>query len=310
MNCPQNFIGIAVLTLALLAPQPPKHSHNSTERASVGSSPAVLWRQPNDIRTRDLFVGPGGIQHAPKGPLMFYKENHHGTQPKFYVHDSNNVRWGVKLGPEARAEVTATHLLWALGYCADEEYFVTEMPLAGVPDYDLDRAVPTNGKISHARMKRDIPHRHRIGYWQWENNPFTGTRELNGLKVIMELMNNTDFKQNHLVIYDMGGKEQHYMVKDLGASFGRAGGGYFSRNKGVLSDYLRYDLIRNADHDYVDFWYFKHIPRAHAKWAGQLAGQLSDKQISDAFRAGGFKPEEVDAFTRKLQEKINELKRL
>ncbi len=310
MDRPQVLISAAVLILALLTQQQFSHSQQSKERASVGSSPAVLWRQPQDIKTRNLFFGPGGTQHTPQAPLIFTAEDTHGTQPKFVVRDSKDVRWGVKLGPEARAETAATRILWAVGYFADEEYFVQEMPLAGVPDYPLDPAVPKDGKVIAARMKRHIPHRYKIGYWRWDDNPFTGTRELNGLKVMMELMNNTDFKPVHLVIYDMGGKEQQYMVKDLGATFGRAGAGYFTRTKGVLSDYQRFDLIRHADSKYVDFWYFKHIPRAHAKWIGELAGQLSDKQIRDAFRAGGFTPEDIEGFTRKLREKINELRRL
>jgi hypothetical protein len=40
------------------------------------------------------------------------------------------------------------------------------------------------------------------------------------------------------------------------------------------------------------------------------AGQLSDQQISDAFRAAQFSPEEVEGFTKKVREKINELQQL
>lgn len=149
-----------------------------------------------------------------------------------------------------------------------------------------------------------------MGFWRFDNNPFAGTRELDGLKVVMELINNTDFKSEHLVVCDVDQVEQRYIIRDLGASFGRAGAGYFNRTKGVLREYVRFPLIREAGPEYLDFWYFKHIPRENAKWIGALLAQLSDQQIADAFRAGGFSPEEVQGFTRKLREKILELNNL
>lgn len=279
-------------------------------RAGIGAAPAVLWREPTDIRKRDLFYGPGGPGHAPAGEFFFEAENHHGTQPKFIVRDQNNILWGVKLGPEARVETTATRLLWAAGYFTDEEYFLTELVITGVPPDAMRGHISDEGRAFAVRMKRHNKHEHKIGHWDWTTNPFAGTRELNGLKVMMELMNNTDLKLEHRVIYDIEGKEQRYYIKDPGASFGRAGAGYFTHSKGVLRDFEHFDLIKHDHGDHLDFWYFKHIPRADAKWIGEIMGQLSDKQIADAFRAGGFSPEEVEGFTRKLREKINELRAL
>lgn len=290
----------------------PQYDKNyvSTPRASVGAAPAVLWREPINIRTRDLFYGPGGAKHAPAGKFYFEAENHNGTQPKFIVRDSQDVLWGVKLGPEARVETAATRLLWAVGYFVDEEYFLTDLSVEAVPSDAMRGHISDYGEAHDVRMKRHNHHEHKIGHWDWNTNPFAGTRELNGLKVMMELMNNTDLKLDHRVIYDVGGQEQRYMIKDLGASFGRAGAGYFTHTKGVLSDYQRFKLIKHDHGDHVDFWYFKHIPRADAKWIGEIAGRLSDKQIADAFRAGGFSPREVEGFTQKLREKIDELRKL
>lgn len=45
----------------------------------------------------------------------------------------------------------------------------------------------------------------------------------------------------------------------------------------------------------------------HAIWIGQYLTQLSDEQLHDAFRAGGFSPQEIEGFSRKVQKKINEL---
>ncbi|MGE5322252.1 MAG: hypothetical protein ACM3SW_05300, partial [Actinomycetota bacterium] len=307
----RNLRGIVLMGLLFGPLQLTRYSSKPTSRPAAGASRAVLWRKPENIKARDLFFGPGGPEHAPKGKFVFIKENLKGTQPKFVVRDSNNVEWGVKVGKEARVETAATRLLWAVGYFADEEYYVAELPFKGTPPLRRGE-MAQSGKAVAVRMKRHIESRHKIGYWRWDSNPFVGTRELNGLKVMMELMNNTDFKKEHLVVYDMGGVEQCYMVKDLGASFGRAGSDYFGRagSKGILKDFEHYDLIRDRGPQYVDFWYFKHVPRKDAKWIGDLAGQLSDQQIREAFRAGGFSQAEVEGFARKLREKINELRRL
>lgn len=54
----------------------------------------------------------------------------------------------------------------------------------------------------------------------------------------------------------------------------------------------------------------KDIPRAHARWIGRRLAGLSHKQIGDAFRAAGYAPSEVEAYTRKVRERINALNKL
>lgn len=54
----------------------------------------------------------------------------------------------------------------------------------------------------------------------------------------------------------------------------------------------------------------KHIPRTHAKWVGQLLGQLSAEQIRDCFRAAGYSPAEVEGFAKVVQGRIADLNQL
>ena len=54
----------------------------------------------------------------------------------------------------------------------------------------------------------------------------------------------------------------------------------------------------------------KKIPRADAKWLGQLLAQLSEKQIRDCFQSAGYTPEEVDGYAREVQQRIGELNAL
>jgi hypothetical protein len=265
-----------------------------------------LWREPVDISSRDLFYGQGGKEHAPAGNLVYEREKFGGVNPKFDVHDADGVRWGVKLGNEARPETAAGRLVWAVGYFTDEYYYLPEITLKGMPTLHRGKDLIEDGQIKGVRLKRHNKHEHKIGHWHWDRNPFVGSKELDGLRIMMELICNTDLKLEHHSIYDVGGVEQRYLLADLGGSFGLAGLG-FTRTKGVLKDYQKRPLIRKMGPDYVDFWTFKHIPREHAKWIGGYLAQLSDSQIRDAFRAGGFSPEEVEGFTQKVRLKINEL---
>ena len=52
------------------------------------------------------------------------------------------------------------------------------------------------------------------------------------------------------------------------------------------------------------------IPRADARWIGELLKHLSPDQIADAFRAAGYAPEQVSAYARKIGERIIELAKL
>src|SRR5207244_3210007 len=83
--------------------------------------------------------------------------------------------------------------------------------------------------------------------WSWYENPFTGTREFNGLKVMMALLNTWDLKQ-----INNGSVGGQYAVADLGASFGRTGNS-FTRSKGVMNDYADTKFIEKVTATHVDF---------------------------------------------------------
>ena len=42
----------------------------------------VLWREPKDIDGRNLFYGPGGVEHQPHGTFTFVREDLDGSKPK------------------------------------------------------------------------------------------------------------------------------------------------------------------------------------------------------------------------------------
>jgi len=212
------------------------------------------------------------------------------------------------------------------------------MRIDGVPD-DLKRGrnlVGADGTIHAVRLKRHIEGEKNIGEWKWRDDPFSDTRELNGLKVMMALINNWDLKDANNKIYGgKGNKEQLYMVSDLGASFGTSNLSIpFSQSKGNLTSYEHSKFIRKIAPGYVDFRtpgppsliyafsprpYLRrvgldnllhHIPRDDARWIGHLLAGLSADQIRDAFRAAGYTTEQIDGFTNVIRERISELNNL
>jgi len=299
-----------------------------------------LWRQPKDISSENLFYGRGGQAHAPHAPFTFESEDLEGTNPKFDVHDADGVKWKIKLGAEAKPETAASRFVWAVGYHTDEDYFLPVVQVDGMPAHvhrgeDL---IEPSGVMRNVRLKREGGK--KVANWSWKDNPFAGTREMYGLRVMMAVINNWDLKEENNAIRDFkkgdeNGDTREYEVSDLGASFGTTGrklshtkskGNLYSYATSTFIDKTRPDsvdfnvpskpplLLAFDPHEYVDRmdmrWIGDNIPRQDARWIGDLLGQLSQDQIKDAFRAAGYDGEELNGFTVEFQKRIAELKKL
>jgi len=97
------------------------------EEADAGELPHgenILWADPGDVPSLDFQSGVGGPEGQPQPPFRFAQEDISGTIPKVNVIDNRGVAWNVKWGPEARASVFCTRLLWACGYFTEHEYFL------------------------------------------------------------------------------------------------------------------------------------------------------------------------------------------
>src|SRR3989442_11187059 len=95
------------------------NSEKSKKNPAAAAGTAVMWQEPTDISSRDLFYGPGGKEHEPQGPFKFIKRFTSGSAPKFVIEDSKGEKWLAKLGEEAQPETVAVRLLLAVGYFAD-----------------------------------------------------------------------------------------------------------------------------------------------------------------------------------------------
>ena len=337
------FLAAVLLSLppALAAKKKPKA--NPAEAEFTGTVRTTLWREPQNIRARNLFYGPGGAEHAPHSTFTFLKEDLQGSNPKFEVEDENGVKWKVKLGSESRPETVASRLVWSVGYFTSEDYFVQKLHVQNMqfPLHRKTNLVEPDGTSYDTRLKREHKGEKNIGVWRWRSDPFAGTREWNGLRVLMALINNWDLKDENNAIYEQkGGRgadelQRIYMVSDLGASFGDV---RLTRDrkfsKGNLPLYQNSKFIDRVDSAFVDFdtphrpaaivlvnpheyfsrlridWIGKHVPRADARWIGDLLAQLSPSQIRDAFRAAGFSPQVVEGFSAVVESRIAELRKL
>jgi hypothetical protein len=201
--------------------------------------------------------------------------------------------------------------------------------------------VGLGGVLHNVRLERESKGK-KIDTWQWRKNPFTGTRELDGLRVMMALVNNWDLKNQNTAVYSMSsdgdgpeGSQQIYVISDLGASFGAPGFAWpKSKSRDNFDQYSHSKFITKVTPDYVDFnapgrpalmrsfglpgffmrlrlrWIGNHVPRADAKWMGQLLARLSPDQIRDAFRSAGYSSQEVDGFAKVIEARIAELNKL
>jgi hypothetical protein len=293
----------------------------------------ALWRDPGEIESLNLLAGASRPEHGPAGKLVFVKEDLDGATPKFEVVDANGVHWKAKLGKEAQSETAATRLLWAAGYFVDRAYYLPEMRVDGLTKLTRGSEFIKGNVVSGARLEPVRKPQEILGSWSWSEAPFKGTKEMNGLRIMMALINNWDLKSSNNAIYAVEGEAPHYVVSDLGASFGKTGG-VGSRTKSDLEDYAASKFIDKAGSEEVDLTiksrpFFllavdplhynkltsreevaQDLPRADAKWLGGLLGRLSIEQIRDCFRAAGYSSEEVVGFADVVARRIAELNQL
>ena len=302
--------------------------------AQPAKSTAVIWHDRGDAASLDLVGGPGGKAHEPGSVLTFIEESDSGTSPKFEVEDEHGVRWKVKLGEEAKSETAATRLLWAAGYVVDEDYYRPGIRVVGLPRLARGQEFVTDeGLVRGARLERQGGGSEEAATWSWHDNPFVGTREFNGLRVMMALLNNWDLKDVNNRVFDTLAGGEEYGITDLGATFGRTGN-VITRSKGVSKDYAHTKFIADVTATHVDFIMqsrpflplivypshyrsrtrmeslVKRVPLADARWIGDRLGRLSAEQIRDAFRASGFSPADIEVYTQVVVARIRALQDL
>ncbi len=318
------FAAAAFVLLSLNAPALATQDKKEKKPAPAGTP--VLWRAPEDISARDLFLGPGGEEMKPDlSRVTFVKVEEGGYSTKYRVRDGAGRVWVAKVGAEAQSETAAVRLVWAVGYMTEVNYLVPCLKIEGAPAPGKDVETCDGGRgFANVRLEARPEGVRRLDEWKWSENPFAGTKELQGLIVMMALVNNWDIKDtNNKVLYVPGrdGRdgELRYIVSDLGATFGRVKWNApvlwrIRRNRNDPEDYAKDAFLEDVKRGQVYLFYkgkrqdlFDDIRVDEARWIAGLLTRLSPRQIEDAFRAANYTPEEVRVLTDAVRARIDEL---
>ncbi len=290
----------------------------------------LLWHSPQPMTASDWFWGPGGKERSPVRPFQFIREDLSGTNPKVDVKDARGAIWRVKFGQEVHSDTFAPRLVYAAGYFAEPTYFIPEGIIEGA--HHLKRAKPfisRNGNFRYARFKLHdtgtLSHAEEYS-WSWKENPFVGSHELNGLKLLMMLTSNWDGKDatdsdgNTSVFLRQADSAYVYLFTDWGATMGKWGG-YFSRNKWDSRGYASQTkkLVRGVSANGEIEWGFsgKHgrdltqgISVADVRWLVPYLSRFTDAEIHAGLVASGARPDQVELFAGALRRRIRELQQL
>jgi hypothetical protein len=291
-----------------------------------------LWRDPGDVERLDMAAGPGGRDFMPAPPYRFVEEHASGSQPCVSVLDARERRWRVKWGQEVRCETFAVRLAWACGYFAEYTHFVPSGTIAGA--VALDRAaasIDTQGGFRDARFELDDPDvekRFEEHSWSWTDNPFVGTRELAGLKVLLMLVSNWDNKDqrdvargSNTAIYvtrtSRWRREAQYLIVDWGGSMGRWGRGVVTRGRWDADGFAAQtpQFVTGVEGGFVQFGYTGQrtgdaradIRVADVAWLCRYLGRITDRQLREALDASGANAAERASFAASLRARIDQL---
>jgi hypothetical protein len=275
------------------------------------SGKPVLW-EPVNISERDLFSGPGGPEMRPDlRTVTFIKEETNGHNKKYRIRDASGRVWVAKIGREAQPETVAVRLLWGLGFKTEINYLVNAI------------TIPGKGTFENVRLEARPENVKRLDEWKWKQNPFTGTNEFQALKIMMVFLNNwdiVDVQNKVLLVEGQNGPELHYIISDLGATFGRLGNNNLpviyrlGRKVNNPSEYLASEFVKGVEGNLLKLAYkgknrdlFDGITVEQGRWLADLLNQLSDKQISDMFWVANYEPAERKILVQAVKNKIKQL---
>jgi hypothetical protein len=268
-----------------------------------------LWSEPTDLAQRNLLWGSGRPSDQPSTMVQYkvLRLDETGYSAGYDVIDPDGRLWDIKVGKEAQSEVVLSRILWALGYHQPPTYYLAGWQLVGTWKFEGDPA--------RFRLESDYESE---GEWKWLENPFSGSRPMNGLIALNVLLGNWDFKTSNNRVYrfrDAGGvSARRYVVQDLGASLGKPSPipiPIGSRND--IEDFEEFTLVKEVRGSEVWLNYLgphgdivEPLHTADVIWACELMNRLGDSQLSDAFESAGYAPELRDRFIRKIRAKIRE----
>ena len=307
--------------------------------APLRSSHEAIWRDAASLTAEEIAAGPCGPDGGPAEPFHFIEEHDTGSQPCVSIKDARDREWRVKWGQEVHTEVFGTRLAWMFGYFAEPTYFISSGVIDGTRE--LRRAkecIDEHGRFTEARfeLSESGVEKHFDAHgWAWHDNPFAGTHELNGLKILMMLMSNWDNKDvrdvargSNTAIFEypvdrVGSAfkrtvtEARYLIIDWGAALGAWGNNVLKRGRwdpeafaaqnqsfitGVTDGRVQFGYQGQRTADLVD-----NITVDDVRWFDRKARSISDEHLKAALIASGATAEETERFTAALRERLDQL---
>ena len=304
-----------------------KKEKKKKSKEAVAVSPPAVWRDPGRVEDLDFAAGPGGAKKTPRPPFTFVEEDTGGTNAKVKVQDAAGRTWGVKWGSEVHAEVFASRLAWAAGYFVEPSYFVKAGRIQGATHlHRAKKYVESDGRFTNARFElkeKGITKQTDKQSWRWDQNPFVGKKELNGLKIVIMLTSNWDPKdqrddESNTAIHTVKATgDVKYVFTDWGATMGKWGG-FMSREKWDCDGYSSQTrkFIEGTKRGVVEFGYEgkrksemrEGITVNDVSWLLRYLGRITDAQFRAGLKASGATEGEVSCFTSALRDRINKLK--
>jgi hypothetical protein len=291
-----------------------------------------IWREPTLADFSDLRFGPGGAEGAPQPPFQFLQEHFTGSQPCVAVRDAAGRLWRVKWGHEARPEAFAVRFAWALGYFAEVTHFVPSGAIAEAAGLQRARdCIGAEGVFSDARFELEDPsvRMHFAEHsWAWDDNPFIGTPQLSGLKIVNMLLSNWDTKDrrdvsrgSNTAIFERRvsrwGREAQYLITDWGGAMGKWGSNVVSRGRWNVDGFEAQTpgFVTGVTHGFVNFAYqgqrtaeiARGITVEDAAWFFRHAGRLTETSLRGGLSASGATPEEAARFAQALVDRIQQI---
>jgi hypothetical protein len=238
----------------------------------------------------------------------------------------------VKWGHEAKPESFAVRVAAACGYFAEVTHYVQ----GGVIDRaeGLTRArqcIDEAGRFTEARFEledRSVRMLFDEHSWSWDDNPFLGTPQLSGLKILVMLLSNWDTKDrrdvsrgSNTAIFEYRvsrwAREARYLITDWGGAMGRWGSNLVSRGRWDVDGFEAQtpQFVTEVRDGLVSFGYqgqrtaeiARNIPVEHVAWFHHCASRLTEPALAEALRVCGATPEESARFARAIVERIRQL---
>jgi hypothetical protein len=316
----------------LCAAQPQNSANRAILRPAI---PEVLWRTPLKFTRQDWVCGYRGCDFAPAPPFHLVRADTEGTTPKLLIRDAKGRHWDAKFGAKVIPECFSSRFVAALGYVVEPSYYVRSGRLEGVTHLDrVRRMVKSDGSFGPARFQlRDAKELKFLKdhAWSLKDNPFLGSSQFAGLRMVLMLLSNWDGKDsrdgqeeaNTAAFQGPGPTGQQpellYSFFDWGSTLGRWGG-LMRRTRSDCSGFVADTphFVEGVQNGEVEFGYSgKHgedvkagISVEDVRWLAPYLQRIADADIRAGLKGSGATDRQTVCWAGALEDRIGQLEQV